>query len=270
VSQPGATPLQELVGARELLRNLTARELKVRYKRSTLGFVWTLLNPLLMMAVFAGVLGKVFGSDIPYFALYFLSGYLPFAFFQASVMVASGTVINNAGLITKVYFPRAVLPLSVVASQLVHFAMALVILLVAMAWVGFDFWLYLPGLALSLVLLAVFTAGVSMLFAAATTFLRDLTEFLPVAFLLLFYATPVIYLLDNEGLADWRWLIELNPITHFVGMIRSTTYELHPESSTGGWPGIETTALCTALAVAALLIGYQLFTRLSARFAKEV
>lgn len=260
--QPGVTPLQELVGSRELLRNLTVRELKVRYKRSTLGFLWTLLNPLLMMAVFTVVLGSVFRSDLEDFPVYFLTGYLPFAFFQASVMVASGVVVSNAGLITKVYFPRIVLPLSVTLSQFVHFVMANGILFVALIVLGYGFWPYLPVFLLGVVLLFLFTAGISMLFAAANTFLRDIGEFLPVAFLLLFYATPVIYpkqIIDP----DYRWLLNLNPLTHFVGLLRSATYDLR-------LPGAPTVVACTVSALVSVLVGYRLFIRLAARFAKEV
>lgn len=261
VTRLGATPLQELVASRELLRNLTTRELKVRYKRSSLGFFWTLLNPLLMMAVFTVVLGSLFGSDIPDFPIYFLTGYLPFAFFQASVMVASGSVVNNAGLITKVYFPRAVLPLSVVLSQLVHYMMSNAILLVALIVVGYNFWPYLPVFVFGVALLCAFTSGLAMLIAAATTFLRDISEFLPVAFLLLFYATPVIYSIDQ--LPEYRWLINLNPMTHYVNLLRSATYELR-------MPGLTTTLFCIGCSAVTLVIGYRVFTRYAARFAKEV
>lgn len=258
----GSTPLQELVESRELLRNLTSRELKVRYKRSSLGFLWTLLNPLLMMAVFTIVLGSVFGSDLRDFPIYFLTGYLPFAFFQASVMVASGSIVNNAGLITKVYFPRAVLPLSVVASQAVHFVMAMSILFVALVVVGYNFWPYLPVFVFGVVLLGAFTAGLAMLFAAANTFFRDISEFLPVAFLLLFYATPIIYPIDMID-PEWRWLLNLNPLTHYIGFLRSTTYELR-------LPGLETTVFCIVCSAVTLVLGYRLFVHFAARFAKEV
>lgn len=248
--------------SRELLRNLTSRELKIRYKRSSLGFLWTLLNPLLMMAVFTIILGTIFGSQIEDYPIYFLTGYLPFAFFQASVMVASGSVVNNAGLITKVYFPRAVLPLSVVLSQLVHYMMANAILFVALVVVGYNFWPYLPVFAFAVVLLCAFTAGLAMLIAAATTFLRDLSEFLPVAFLLLFYATPVIYSVEGD-LEKYRWLINLNPMTHYVNMLRSATYELR-------LPGLTTTLFCIVCSAVTLVVGYRVFTHYAARFAKEV
>jgi len=262
VTRPGTTPLHELVESRELLRNLTSRELKVRYKRSSLGFLWTLLNPLLMMAVFTIVLGAVFGSDIEDFPIYFLTAYLPFAFFQASVMVASGSIVNNAGLITKVYFPRVVLPLSVVASQAVHYLMATGILFVALVVLGYNFWPYLPVYVVGVVLLTMFTAGLAMLIAAANTFLRDISEFLPVAFLLLFYATPVIYPIDIIE-EQYRWIIQLNPLTHYVGFLRSTTYELR-------MPGLPTTIFCLVCSTVTLVVGYRVFVRYAARFAKEV
>lgn len=262
MTRPGTTPLHELVQSRELLRNLTTRELKVRYKRSTLGFAWTLLNPLLMMAVFTVVLGEVFASDVDYFPIYFLTGYLPFAFFQASVQVSSGSVVNNAGLITKVYFPRAVLPLSVVASQFFHYLMASGVLLVALVVVGINFWPYLPVLIFAMALLVAFAAGLALLIAAANTFLRDIGEFLPVLFLLLFYATPVIYPITAID-EKYRWIINLNPLTHYVTLLRSATYDPH-------MPGLNTVLFCTVCSAVTLVVGYRLFVHYAARFAKEV
>lgn len=265
MSQPGTGALRELVGARELLRNLTTRELKVRYKRSSLGFFWTLLNPLLMMAVFTFVFEVAFpGNTTAWFPIFFLSGYLPFAFFQASVMISNGSIVGNAGLVTKVYFPRAVLPLSVVASQLVHLVLGLGVLMVVETVIGeFPFWPYLPVLVFTIVLLSLFTTGIALLFSAANTFFRDLAEFLPVAFLLLFYATPVIYKQDSLP-AKWRWVLNLNPMTHFTNMFRSTLY-LDPHL-----PGWRTVLAAVLFTVASLAIGWSVFVRLSARFAKEV
>jgi lipopolysaccharide transport system permease protein len=261
------SPIRELFGARELLRNLTVRELKVRYKRSTLGFLWTLLNPLLMMAVFTVVFTAVFKSGIDWFPIYFLSGYLPFAFFQASVQVGTGSVIGNANLVKKVYFPRAVLPISVVLSQLVHFLLGLAVLLVAETIIfrwdqRFDWWWYLPVLIGSIALLGVFTAGVTMLLAAANTFLRDIQEFMPVAFLLWFYVTPIIYTVEliPERLQPW---LKLNPLFPFVALFRGALYDMRLP----GWP---TVAAAAAWAVASLALGWYVFERLTPRFAKEV
>lgn len=269
VQPTGTAAVRELIGARELLRNLTVRELKVRYKRSALGFVWTLLNPLLMMAVFTLVFAAFFrSSGLEWFPIYFLSAYLPFAFFQASCQIATGSVVGNANLVRKVYFPRAVLPVSVVLSQLVHLAMGLGVLLAAetIIYIGwdrtFDWWFYLPVLLFATVLLAMFATGLSLLLAAANTFLRDIGEFTTVAFLLWFYATPVIYPMSIAP--EWvQTLLKLNPIYPFIAMYRSALYEMQ-------LPGLPTVAYGVFWAVAMLAIGWAVFQRLAPRFAKEV
>lgn len=263
------TAIRELIGSKELLRNLTVRELKVRYKRSALGFLWTLLNPLMMMAVFTAIFSTVFKSSIDHFWLYFLTGYLPFAFFQASSQVATGSVIGNANLVTKVYFSRAVLPLSVVLSQLVHLGMGLGVLLVAEAATGRlgQVVTHLHITLLGIVLLAMFTAGFSMLLAAANAFVRDIQEFTTVAFLLWFYATPIIYPMTagptNPIPETVLNIVKLNPLSQYVGIFRAGLYDFTA-------PGLTTTLAATASSVVMLVIGWTVFNRLAPRFAKEV
>lgn len=260
--------VRELLGARELLRNLTIRELKVRYKRSTLGFLWTLLNPLLMMAVFTVIFTYVFvPGDVSWFPIYFLSGYLAFAFFQASVQVGTGSIIGNANLVKKVYFPRSVLPLSVVLSQAVHLALGLGVLLVAetiiFKWDSrFDWWWYLPVLVIAVALLTVFTTGLTLLLAAANTYFRDIQEFMSVAFLLWFYATPIIYdpAVFPPGIQK---ALQANPLYWYVELFRSALY-------TTRLPGLTTVLMCVGWAVVSLVIGWLVFERLAAQFAKEV
>lgn len=253
----------ELLGSRELLVNLTRRELRARYKRSILGFAWSLLNPLLMMGVFTLVFGTIFEAPVDDFPLFFLAGYLPWSFYQASAMVATGCVVGNAALITKVYFPRALLPLSVTLSQLVHLGLALLVYFVVLLVVGYNFVPYLPVLVLGVVLLTLFTTGVSMFLAALNTILRDIQEFVPVLFLLWFYATPVVYPLDLVPNDRLRLVLELNPLTSYITVIRDSLYNLQIPS----WTNI---GLAAAWAVVSLAIGGTVFNRLSSRFAKEV
>lgn len=259
--QPTASRYRRVLGARELLLNLTVRELKVRYKRSVLGFMWSLLSPLLMMGVFYIVFTKAFDSGVENFHLFFLAGYLPWAFFQASTLVSTGIVVANSGLITKVAFPREVLPLSVVGAQLVHFGLALLVLFAALIFWGYNFLPYLWLLVLAIVLLTVFTTGVAMFFAATNTILRDIGEFMNVFFLLWFYLTPVVY--PPELLRSYQWIIDINPMAHYVALFRGALYDLRV-------PPWEEFAAAGATSVAALLIGWTVYARLSARFAKEV
>ena len=180
MSAPAAV-LTEVWAWRQLLANLVRKELKVRYKGSALGILWSLISPLMMAVVFT-VVFKTF-LRIPFgngdFTVFFLAGYLMWQFFQNSVMASSGSIIGNGQLISKVYFPRELLPLSLVISQGVHLLIAYVATAPLFIYYrGFHPEL-LPLLAVALVLLAVFTAGVSMYFGALTIKYRDLTEFLP-------------------------------------------------------------------------------------------
>lgn len=254
--------LAEIWAARTLLRNLTVRELKVRYKRSVLGFLWSLLSPLMMMAVFTVIFSLAFRAPIRDFPIFFLVGYLPWSFFQASVQVSTGVIVGNANLVRKVYFPREALPLAVVLSQLVHFALAMAVLFVILVVAGYGFLPYLPVFLLATVILFVFATGVAMLFAAANTTFRDIQEFSNVLFLLWFYLTPVVY---SPALLppSWRWVIRLNPMTYVVEIMRDGLYYLR-------YPGWQTVAVATATAALALLIGFTVFGRLAAGFAKEV
>ncbi|MEY2420436.1 MAG: lipopolysaccharide transport system permease protein [Acidimicrobiaceae bacterium] len=261
-SSANLTRLGRLRPTWELLLNLTSRELKIRYKRSVLGFFWSLLNPLMMMAVFTVIFTVAFKAPIHDFPLFFLSAYLPWAFFQASAQISTGVIIANAGLIKKVYFPRVVLPLSVVLSQLVHLLLGMCVLLVALAIDGYNFLPYLPVLVASIALLTLFTAGVSMLFAAANVVFRDIQEFSNVLFLLWFYMTPVIYS-PTQLTPKYRTVLHINPMYYMVQMLRSSIYELR-------MPSLAVTAGAVVSTVLSLVAGGLLFRRLSIRFAKEI
>jgi len=256
------TRLRRLQPTGELLLNLTSRELKIRYKRSALGFLWSLLNPLMMMAVFTVIFTVAFKAPIHDFPLYFLSAYLPWSFFQASAQISTGVIMANAGLIKKVYFPRVVLPLSVVLSQLVHLLLGLAVLLVALAIDGYNFVPYIPLLILSIILLTIFSAGVAMLFAALNVIFRDIQEFSNVLFLLWFYMTPVIYS-PSQLPANYRTVLHLNPMYYPVQMLRSAIYELRS-------PSIAVYVGSVIGAAVSLVVGAYVFRRLSIRFAKEI
>jgi ABC-type polysaccharide/polyol phosphate export permease len=255
--------LNDMVRSRELLLNLTRRELRARYKRSALGFAWSMLNPLLMMGVFTIVFGTIFAAPVADFPLFFLAGYLPWSFFQASAMVGTSCVVANGPLITKVYFPRALLPVSVVLSQLVHFGLALLVFFAALLVVGYNFLPYLPVLVAGVALLALFATGVSMFLAALNTTVRDVQEFTPVLFLLWFYATPVVYPVDLVPSGRLQTLIQANPLTSYVTVVRNCLYDLElPSAATWG--------LCLGWAIVSIVVGTTVFNRLSSRFAKEV
>ena len=279
----------ELWGARELLAQLVAKELKVRYKSSTLGFLWSMLTPALMTVVFTVVFTRVVPIRIPDFAAFFLAGYLLWQFFQNSCQGAIHSIVGNGDLVKKVYFPREVLPLSHVLAQLVHLLLALLVVspyLVATRGVGVL--LYLPVTLLAVALLTVFVSGVAMWFAGVNVVFRDLQELFVVIFLVWFYATPVLYplaLVRAQLGADALLVraLALNPMTWFVeafrtplyGAVRETGAAADPAaalvtSSGPALPSVTVLAVSLAWAILAFVGGYAVFGRLARTFAKEV
>jgi ABC-type polysaccharide/polyol phosphate export permease len=276
------TRVGDLRQARELLANLVRKEVKVRYKNSVLGIVWSLLTPLLMTAIFTVVFATFLRIPVDGFASFFLAGYLVWQFYANSVNASVGAIVGNGSLIRKVYFPREVIPLSLVLAQAFHFCLALLATAPFFLWQRGNFLPYLPAILVGLVLLIGFTSGMSMIFAALNVSFRDLQELTQVIFLAWFYGTPVIYpLYMVEETASWAVpIIEANPMTWFVRLFQSALYGSPAPLPAGAppgsaalppqWPSLETFAVCAAWAVGTLLIGWWLFRRRAVTFAKEV
>lgn len=286
--------LIDLWRSRELLRQFVAKELKVRYKNSALGFLWSLLTPVLMTVVFTVVFRLVIRIEVVDYAAFFLGAFLVWQFFQNSVVASISCVVDNGPLIKKVHFPREILPLSIVLSQLIHFLLALLAVSPYLVWSrGWSVLLQLPAIAIGVALAATFTAGVAMFLAAANVFFRDLQELIVVIFMVWFYATPVLYppvMVDRvEGTLGSvaSVVVAWNPMTWFVRLIRETVYGTvavnpafddqcvgacpPPFLSTGpSWPSPEVLVVTLAFAIVAFAVGYAMFHRFSRSFAKEI
>ena len=186
----------ELYHYRELIRNLVIRDLKVRYKNSVLGILWSLLNPLLMTIVFTVVFTLLLRNDTPNYPVFFMCGYLPWSFLSESVMGGTNSIVGNAHLIKKVYFPREVLPLSDVLSGLVNFLLALIVLFGMLL-------VFRVGLTASVLLLPViivaqvlFTLGLVFFLSTANVFYRDTQHIMQVVMQAWFFLTPIFYPID--------------------------------------------------------------------------
>jgi ABC-type polysaccharide/polyol phosphate export permease len=285
--------LTDLWHARELLRQFVAKELKIRYKNSALGFFWSLLTPALMTVVFTALFGFAFRLDIDDYAAFFLSGYLLWQFFQTSSQSSITAIVGNGGLIKKVYFPREVLPLSMVLAQLTHFLLALLVLSpVLIAFRGWGVLLHLPAALVVVAIMTVFTSGMAMIWAGANVPFRDLQELIVVIFLVWFYATPVLYplaLLEASGrpaVQAMARVVELNPMSWFIELFRTAMFgEVTAVAGSGGGGGVtdiaftttpptlpdaELFALATAFSLLVFGVGYVFFNRLALTFAKEV
>ena len=249
---------------RQLVALLVVRELKVRYKRSVLGLLWTMLNPLLLMVVYAVVFTTIMPAAQPNFAVFLLAGLLPWLYFSTSLMQGLMSVLVNQELVRKIRLPQAVFPLSVVGSNLVNFTLSLVPLFAIMAALRQPFTpalLFLPAAAL---LLTLFCAGVTLLFATATVFFRDVRHLTEVLLQMLLYLSPVLY--DFKQLGEHRtWWFQLfrlelrvNPLSSLIPLVRDPVYY-------GRLPSLATVAVALAWAAGALVLGFAVFTRLEPR-----
>ncbi|TVR35482.1 MAG: ABC transporter permease [Nitriliruptor sp.] len=284
--QRSSLRLGERWRARELLVQLVRKELKVRYRNSSLGFLWSMLTPALMTVVFTVIFTLVVPVPVDAFPAFFLAGYLLWQFFQNSCQGAIHSVVGNADLVKKVYFPREVLPLSHVLAQLIHLLLAmLVISPYLIATRGLGVLVYLPATLLAVVLLAVFTSGVAMWLAGVNVVFRDLQELFVVMFLVWFYATPVLYplALVKSRLGTEHLLVtllQLNPMTWFVEVFRTPLYgavKVASSSSDGPitsvpptLPDLRGLAIAAAWALVVFVGGYIVFLRRARTFAKEV
>lgn len=272
---------RELLSARELLANLTLREVRGKYKRTLLGQLWSLANPLAAMViytfVFAFVLriepepGDPSGLDI--FALWLLCGLLPWGFFAAVVNQGIGSLVANASLIQKVYFPRIVLPLASVGAAGFTWLFEMGVLLVALSLFGGFVLPWVPMAAFMMVVLAAFSTGIALMLATANVYFRDTQYFTAIILQIWMYLTPIIYPMHlvEEASASTGPLVGttvtvqdiylLNPMTHFVAVFRQLLYDNRFSD-----PG--NVIVCVIWALAVLAAGVWIFARSEKRLAE--
>lgn len=258
-----ALELHEIWAHRELLYFLVWRDLKVRYKQTLLGASWVILQPLLMTLVFALFLGKIARvptGNIPYI-LFLYSGLLPWIFFSNAVATSSHSLVASAHMITKVYFPRSIVPAAAILVRLADFIVAAAILIFLMLYYGQTVtWAILMAPPLIL-LLAVLALSMGLWLSALNVRYRDIGTVLPVLLQLLMFASPIIYP-ANMVPANWKWAFELNPLTGIIEAFRSSLLGLD-----FNWR-----SLVISLSVTLLLLAYSTlaFKRLEDEFADIV
>jgi ABC-2 type transport system permease protein len=271
----------------ELLAELVRKDLKVKYKNSALGFIWSLANPLLYLAVFTLVFEVFLDNGISWFAVLFMSGLLVWNFFNLSTLSATGAVVGNANLVRKVRFPRIVLPLSSVGFAGVHFTLQMLVFLLFLVPAypeafGPQLWLVVPALAVAVA----FTVAMSLLASALNVRYRDVEHLLEIALLAWFWLTPIVYrvALVQENFSKAPWLFKVymaNPMTAVVVAMQRAIYRFpvaHTED--GGllrilpedgyafylrWLGV-----AAVISLVLLAIGLWTFRRLQADFAEEL
>lgn len=275
--------LSEIWSSRELLANLTLREIRGQYKRTIFGQLWSLVNPLASMVIYTFVFAFIFRvqpdvgdpSGLDIFAIWLLCGLLPWSFFANVVNVGMGSIIANTGLIQKVYFTRIVLPFSIVGSIGFNWLFEMFVLAVALTIAGAFVLPWLLPTVLLMLLLAMFATGIALMLAIANVHFRDTQYFMSIVMQIWFYLTPVIYPInllqaqsDSRGglfgtdltiLDIYRW----NPMENFVAVFRQLLYDNRiPDGSDILW--------CLFWAFASFSIGVAVFRTHEKRLAEAL
>lgn len=249
-----------------LMRSLVEKDLKVRYKRSFLGFLWYLLKPLFSMAVYTVVFTRIirFGGSIRHFSLFLLTGLLPWNFFSASLSASARTLLDNHKLIRSIYFPRTALPVSAVLANSVHMILAMAMLELVLVLSGHTPSLSLLMLPVAVVMLAMLTSGFAMMISVGNVYYRDVSQFLEVLLLAWFYASPVIYPL-GEGLipGSMERVIMFNPLAGALNIFHALMYH-------GTWPEPWAWVSLTGWTAFSLIAGLLVFKRAEPSVVKEL
>jgi homopolymeric O-antigen transport system permease protein len=262
--------LARLARHRGLIQSLVARELKARYRGSILGFFWSFVNPLLLLSIYTFVFAYILQNNEektkPY-SVFMFCGLLPWTWFSASLLEASGSLISGGNLIKKVLFPAEVLPIVSVLANMVHFFLGLLILIGFM--IGTHHYpdpgdlIFFP---LVVVIQLIFTLGLALIVSALTVHFRDIRDLLSNLLTFWFFATPIIYFYRMESVAHFQWMFNLNPFFHLSVSYQEILFFHDP--FTGGhlkWLLVMGAASC-----ALFLFGYWLFDRLRDSFAEAV
>ncbi|NLT65380.1 MAG: ABC transporter permease [Acidobacteria bacterium] len=244
---------RETVRYRELIWALALKDLRVRYKRSALGFFWALLHPLLMMVILTIVFSTVMRFNIDNYAVFLVVALLPWTFFSQSLSYSAESIVSNGELLKKLYIAKSVFPVSAVLANFINFVLSLIPLLLLLVVMRFPLhwtWIYLPVPTIGLI---AFTLGFCFFCSAANVFFRDVAHIIQIVLSAWFYFSPIIYSLD---FIPERFYIffRLNPLVYILNGFRMAIYH-------GGLPTIQSAAMSLGCGFICFAIGYAIFRK---------
>lgn len=236
-----------------LLQELIIRDLKIKYRRSVLGYFWSILNPLMMMAIITIVFSNVFRFDIPNYPVYLLAGQLIYTFFSESTNMAMNSILWGASLIKKIYLPKYIFPLSRVLSCFVTMLFSIIALFLVMLITDVEFHITLLLMPFAFLSVLVFCIGIGLILSVLVVFFRDFQHLYGVLLTGLGYLTPIFYPISI--LPEWlRDFMVLNPLYSFINFFRKIAIY-------GQWPSAEEYVICMFFSVGSLIIGLYIFKK---------
>jgi len=247
---------------RELLKTSVKKEIRGKYKNSFLGVIWSFLNPLLQIAVYAIVFPLILRNTQENYVIFLCAGLIPWTFFSTAISRAAFTMIENGNIIKKVYFPREILPISLVTSEAVNFMIATVIILLFVLFSGLGITKYIIFYPFILIAQYLIITAIAFIVSGITVYFRDLQHFIGVALQLLFYATPIVYASESIP-ANFAWILKINPMTYIIDGYRAIFYNQT-------MPNLVAIAILICIGIVGCAIGYMIFNKLQKGFAEEL
>jgi len=243
----------EIYDGRSVLSQLVSQQLILRYRRTALGYLWSLINPLMMMTVMAVVFSTLFKADLKTFAVFLFAGMIPWNFFSSLTSQSCFSFINNEGLIKQIYLPKAIFPLSIAIALLIDSGLSFLALFVIILSIGGSLSWAVLFIPIAYVLLFFFALGIGLIMSVLTVFFRDLQYVISIAMQGMFFLTPILY--KPESLTGKvEWLIKLNPVVPFIELFRTPLF-------LNTVPSLDIILQATMYSVLSMAIGLNFFLR---------
>ena len=254
--------IKDLYQYREFLKTSVLKDFRGKYKKSFLGVLWSFINPLLQLLIYSIVFSFIMKSGIEHYTSFLVVALIPWGFFSTTIIQSTTAIVCNAGIVNKVYFPREILPISIVTSNLLNFLISCIIIVAALIISGVGLSWYILLLPLVLIVQYVLLIGLSFILSSVTVYIRDLEYFINVLMMLWFYLNPIVYSIDFIP-AKWLPIFKLNPMLHIINAYRDILfYQKLPDLANLG--------LWFIISVLIAFFGYKTFKKLEKRFAEEL
>lgn len=253
---------KNLYNYRELIKTSVKKDIGGKYKNSFLGILWSFVNPLLQIAVYAIIFPLIMKNNIPNYTVFMVCGLIPWNYFSTVINRASFTIIENGNIIKKVYFPREILPLSLVISETINFFISTIIIIGFILGYKMGITKYILLYPLVLLIQYIMLLGISLIVSSVTVYFRDLQHFIGVLLQLFFYATPIVYSLETIP-ENFRWILKINPMTYIIEGFRDIFYYQK-------MPDIKMLCVILIISIILCVIGYMIFKNLQKKFAEEL
>lgn len=254
--------LKNLYNYRELLKTNVKKEIRGKYKNSFLGVLWSFLNPLLQIVVYAIVFPLILKNTEENYVIFLCCGLIPWTFFTTAITRSAFTFIENGNIVKKVYFPREILPLSVVTSETVNFIISTIIILGFVIFGGLGISKYIIFYPLILLAQYLLLLAIALVISSISVYIRDLQHLIGVVLQMLFYATPIVYSADTIP-QEFAWVLNLNPMTYIINGYRDIFYNQTMLD-------LKPILILIAGGVVACVIGYLIFNKLQKGFAEQL